>query len=151
MINGKIEVLGKRHIMLPSDLLFTLQQSSSDTYSFSKKRGFENMKYLGGKLGASQEGMLNNIKNIYETFGLGILELVDLKNKEKQAAVIIRDSPLAKESPRLKDKTSCLLISGILAGMFTYFFGTDVDAKEKRCFSSGATYCEFVVKKGGTK
>ena len=148
MMDGKIEVLGKRHVMLPSDLLFSIQSSKEEIYTVSKKKSLENMKYLGSKLGASQESMLNNIKNIYETFGLGPLELADLKNKQKQAVVVIRGSPSASVHAK---EPQCILISGILAGMFSYFFAQDIDVEEKKCSATGALFCEFNVGKRGKK
>ena len=130
--------------MLPSDLLFSLESNKEEIYAASKKRSFENMKYVGAKLGASQESMLKNIKNIYETFGLGPLELADLNNKQKQAVVIIRESPSAKTRAK---EPQCILISGILAGMFSYFFAQDIDAEERKCSATGASFCEFNIGK----
>ncbi len=151
MINGKIEVLGVKQIMLPSDLVLDIQNiNNKKIYEITKNGILENIKLLSKKLGASQEGMLKVIEELYETIGTGSLKIIDLDNKNKKGIVRIFNSPLA-ESSLTKNKRSkevvCYSISGILAGMFSFLFNDNIDAQEKICLAQGKEYCEFIIKK----
>ena len=147
--DGKIEMLGGREVMLPSSFIFAIQDNK-DIYEISKKLTFEKIKELGDKIGSSEDGLIRNVKDIYETFGLGPLEIINLKNKEKEAIIAIKDSTIAKEYLKLKKQSKgpqCVLIAGILAGMFSYLFESDVNAIESKCSCSGSPYCLFNIKK----
>lgn len=150
IINGKIEVLGVKQIMLPSTLILDLQQiDSKKAYEAAKKDLKDTMSIFGKKLGASGEGLLKEISDIYETLGLGELQIVDLDNKGKKALVRVHNSPFAEAaiSQKSKSKTPvCMVISGALSGMFCHLFGINVDCEEKVCTLQKRDYCEFVIK-----
>jgi len=150
IINGKIEVLGVKQIMFPSALFLDLQEvDSKKVYSLAKKQLRQTMGVFGKKLGASGEGLLKEVIDIYETFGLGELQVVDLDNKAKKALVRIHNSPIAEAALLEKSKSKtpvCVITSGTLSGMFSYLFGVDVDAEEKFCALQKKDYCEFVIK-----
>lgn len=150
MVDGKIEMLGKREIMLPSNFIFQIQLNTKNMYEISKKSSYESMKEFGDKMGNSEEGLIKNLKDIYETFGFGQFELVDLKNDKKQAIIEIKDSSIAKEYSKTKKGKGpkCDMLAGILAGMFSYVFGSDVDATETKCLSTGNPYCIFNIGTG---
>jgi len=151
LAEGKIEMLGKREIMLPSNFIFAIQDGNKNTYELIKMLTFENIKEWGDKIGSSEEGLIKNIKDIYETFGLGPLEITDLRNEKKEAIIVIRESVIAKEYSKIKRSSKgakCEIIASILAGMFSYIFGSDVDAVETKCLFSGSEYCMFNVGKG---
>ena len=150
--DGKIEMLGKREIMLPSNILFWMQAQNKQTYELSKQMTIESVKEFGKKIGSSEEGMIKNMKEIYETFGLGPLEINDLKNEKKEATITIKDSSMAKEYMRYNKSAAktgqCELIAGILAGMFSFLFNADVNARETKCLSTGSPSCIFSIGKG---
>ena len=150
IINGKIEVLGVKQIMFPSTLMLDLQEiDSKKVYTATKKELRQTMSVFGKKLGASGEGLLREITDIYETLGLGELQVVDIDNKAKKALVRVHNSPIAEAaiSQKLKSKIPiCIVISGALSGMFCHLFGLDVDCEEKVCAVQKKDYCEFVVK-----
>jgi predicted hydrocarbon binding protein len=39
----------------------------------------------------------------------------------------------------------CTLTAGVLAGIFSYIFGKEVDCIEKKCKAIDSDYCEFEV------
>lgn len=149
IINGKIEVLGVKQIMMPSDIVLNLQNlDEKKTYEIIKKGTIENIKLLARKLGASGEGLLKDIKDIYETFGIGAIEIVDLEQKKKRAIVRIRESPIAMsyiEESKKSKKVVCKYIEAVLAGTFTFLFSANVEAEEKNCLAQGKDFCEFVI------
>lgn len=150
IINGKIEVLGVKQVMFPSSLVLDFQEiDSKKVYDVTKKELKNTMSTFGKKLGASGEGLLKEITDIYETLGLGELQIVDLDNKSKKALVRVHNSPIAEAalSEKSKSKTPvCTIIAGALSGMFSHLFGIDVDSQEKVCALQKKDYCEFVIK-----
>jgi predicted hydrocarbon binding protein len=149
IINGKIEVLGVKQMMLSSDLLLDLQNiNQKKVYSIFKENMLDNIKFYGKKLGTAT-GMLKNIADIYEILGAGSLEIADLSESKKRGIVRVHNSPIAEAYLR-KNKRSkepvCISIAGVLAGMFTFLFKKDVNCVEKVCLSQGKDFCEFVIK-----
>lgn len=148
IVDGKIEMLEKREIMLPSDLFFKIQESNDKVYEVSKKAALKSTKEFAVKIGRSEDGMMENLKNIFESFGIGPIEIPDLNNEKKEAIVIVKESLIATEYKTLEKnskKNSCDLIAGILAGMFSHLFDSNIDAMETKCLSTGAPYCSFKI------
>lgn len=131
MIDGKIEILGKRQVMLPSEIVYELQKTAKldDIKNLVKK----NIEDYAKKLGAGEEGLLKNISDIFETYGLGKLEVMDLNNTEKKCIIRISNIP--------EGDTALLAI--ILSGIFGYLFKKEVKAEKTK---SSAQFIEFVVK-----
>jgi hypothetical protein len=85
------------------------------------------------KVGGSEEGMLANITYIFETFGLGKLELSDLDNKNKRCIIRLHN-------PTLGDQK---ITASVLAGTFSFLFQKDVNAELKP--GRKGEYEEFVI------
>jgi len=146
MNEGRIEVLGKPQIMFPAGVLVSLQTADSKKfYSVVKKQISSDLEYYGKKLGAGSSGMLKSMADIFETFGLGKVEIVNLDNKKKCANVRIKNVPFALECKNMKIK-NCALHNAAIAGMFSYIFNKDVDSTTKECMLKNKKFCEFEVK-----
>lgn len=144
MNEGKIEVLGKQQIMLPSDILLALQSiDSKKSYELIKEHMKKNVEYYAKKIGASSSGMLKSMSDVFETFGLGKLQVVKLDNAKKSAVVRITNVPFAKECKGVKN---CSVHNGAIAGFFSFFFKKDVECETKQCVVKNKKFCEFLVK-----
>jgi hypothetical protein len=123
MIDGKIEYLGERLIMLPHSVVSKLQMpNAKSAYSSIKKIMKKEFEYYTKLVGNGEEGKLKNLIYIFETFGLGRLEIVDINNKNKVCKIKLYNSSLKKGK-------NAWLVSAILAGMFSFLFDKDVNAK----------------------
>jgi len=156
--DGKIEILGKRYIMLDADDLVVLQdidktkmykavkdstkssmQSLVDhvqVYKGIKYQSLKNIAELSKKIGKTDEGVIKTLQSLFEIYGLGKLLILDLDNKNKRAFL------------RIEKRTRipvCTLTAGILAGIFSYIFNKDVDCIEKECLATGKEFCQFEV------
>ena len=168
LIDGKIEILGQKHIMLSNDAVLELQNiDQSKIYSIIKTSTLKNLELMHGKaykalkevsfadisefgkkLGSSLGGVLKNIEEIYQVYGLGKLQVVDLDNDKKQAVIRVYESPIAQASLKQgRSKTNtCTINAAVLAGMFSYLFNKKIDCIETRCLAKGNSFCEFVCK-----
>lgn len=156
IINGKVEVLGIKQIMLPTELIYELDSiDPKKSHDIVKKIANDNMKLFAKKLGASGEGILKEIQDVYETFGLGSMQIVDIDESKKRAIIRIRESPIAisyiNKNKKKSSKPSCSFISAFLSGTFSFFFNKDVEAIEKVCLSQGKDYCEFIIQSESKK
>lgn len=143
IIDGKIEVLGKKQVMLPSDVICELQKiNSRQAYNTVKKTMTNDLKDYAKKLGSGEEGMLKNVESIFETFGLGKLQIVDLDNKNKRCAMRLHGPSLVM--PNNLDEFG--ITPAILAGIFSFLFDKDVDAKQTKPYGKGFDYCEYTIK-----
>jgi predicted hydrocarbon binding protein len=148
--DGKVEILGVRNLFVSSDPIFRLQLKFPKEVSafFRDALKKDAAKYFV-HLGASKESFPAVAKGLFELSGLGQFRIVDLDSKGKKAIVEIYGSPVkdyyAENGLRPKAAT-CAITAGILAGIFSYYFDSDVAAAEKRCSSLGDTCCQFIIK-----
>lgn len=169
MSEGKIEVLGIRYAMLNASDLLCLQEideskmyasmkgnskkdlkeliNHAKVYKGLKNESIKNIVDLSKKIGKSDEGAVKVIQDLFELYGLGKMKIVHLDNNLKKASIEVVDSTLA--FARLKEgkskKPVCTVISGILAGIFSFLFKKDVDCIEKKCSAQGNSSCFFIV------
>ena len=128
MIDGKIEVLGKKQVMLPSDVMSALDNlNTKEAYANVKNAVKKDVEDYAKKLGSSEEGILKNIDDIFGTFGLGKLEMVNLNFKKKACILRLHNSPLKQMSGKTSEFH---IIGAILSGVFSFLFKKDVDAKQ---------------------
>ncbi|MBI2670825.1 hypothetical protein HYX18_02520 [Candidatus Woesearchaeota archaeon] len=156
IINGKVEVLNVQLVMLPPDVIFEIQNlDEKKSYDIGKKIAHDNMRLFAKKLGTSSEGILKDIQDIYETFGLGAMQIADLDQSKKRAIIRIKDSPTAnlylEKNKKKSSKAICIFISAFLAGTFSFLFNTSVDSVEKNCLAQGKDYCEFIIQSKQSK
>ncbi|HSU72382.1 MAG TPA: hypothetical protein VLJ21_00855 [Candidatus Binatia bacterium] len=145
MTDGRIEILGKNQIMLPSDIVVAFQSLDEQGYYKLVKQGIhDNLAGYAKKVGATNEGMMRITEDIFETFGMGKPEIAVLDQKKKSAVVRFRNPPVAEACAENKFK-DCVLLPAALAGMFTFLFNKNVDCDIATCRVKGAN-CEYVVK-----
>jgi len=169
IIDGKVEVLGSRYVMLnASDILalqeidktrmYKLMKSSSKgnikaiiehakVYEGIKDESIKNIAELSRKVGKNKEGVVRTLQSLFELYGLGKMEITDLNNKDHRATIIVGSSSVAIEQlKKSKSKAAmCAVTAGILAGIFSYVFNEDVDCFEKKCLAKGDEFCLFIV------
>jgi predicted hydrocarbon binding protein len=146
MINGRIDILGQKQVMIPADLIPALQEiNPNKVYKAVKSAIKKDIEIYAKKLGSSEQGMLKSIEDIFETFGLGKLEIIDLDQEKKRTIVRVHESPPV-DSYKNKKTPVCAITPGVLAGMFSFLFGKDLNAKFNACMAKGKAYCEFVIK-----
>ena len=138
MNDGKIEVLGKRQIMLPFELLADLQSiNEGRAYTIIKTDMHATMASFAQKIGSNATGMFKNIEEIFECFGLGKPEIVVLDRNKKSATIRFHDAPI--------QPVSQAIIPGALAGMFSFLFDKKVECTYNSCPVKGSTFCEFRI------
>ncbi len=144
MIDGRIEVLGKKQIMLPSDVVFELQKcDSSLCYDSVKNAVKRDIGDYAKKLGSGEGGMLKNIDDLFGTFGMGKLEMVDINFKNKTCILRLHNSPLGQNAGK---SAEFQITPAVLAGVFSFLFSKDVDAKQTKQAAGNFGYCEYVIK-----
>lgn len=169
MVDGKIEILGNRYIMLDASDFLVLQDidktkmykvakdlSKNDlsnmvehaqVYHGMKDQSLRNIAELSKKIGKTDEGVIKTLQSLFELYGLGKLEIIDLKNEQKTAILRVFQSTLglAQLKNGKSASVSCTLTAGILAGIFSYIFQKNVDCSENICLGMGSEYCEFSI------
>lgn len=145
MIDGRIEVLGKKQVMLPSDVLSELESlGTKEAYANVKSAVRKDVEDYAKKLGSSEEGILKNVGDIFGTFGLGKLELVDINFKKKNCILRLHNSPLSHLRHNGK-QVEFHMTDAILSGLFSFLFKREVDAKQTNIKSGMANYGEYLV------
>jgi hypothetical protein len=142
MIDGKIEILGKSQVLLPEDVVYELEKIDSKLVYSSVKNAIKgDITDYARRLGSTGEGMLKVLDDIFETFGLGDLEIIDINYKMKKCVLRVNHPP----SLELKEKKGGFSITpAVLSGMFSFLFSKDVDAKQSKMPTS-AGYFEYVI------
>ncbi len=169
--NGKVSILGSRNVLLHASAILELQElDETKLYDLAKKSSFKNMgsfvnharvygkmksavlkelAALGKKIGESDEGALRTVEHLFNIYGLGQLTIRDVDNKEFHALLTLKDSSIALEwMEKFKGRSNnavCTLTAGVLAGMFSYLFGKEVDCVESGCKAQGKAGCSFEI------
>ena len=116
-------------------------------YKGIKDQSLKNIAELSKKIGKTDEGVIKTLQSLFDIYGLGKLEIINLDNEKKKAILRVKDSSIAKAQLKIsKSKTPvCALTSGILAGIFSYIFKKDIDCIENKCLAKAEEICEFLV------
>ena len=169
IIDGKIEILGNRYIMLDASDFLVLQEidktkmykvakdlsknnlsdmvEHAQVYKGMKDQSLQNIAELSKKIGKTDEGVIKTLQSLFELYGLGKLEIIDLNNEKRKAILRVHQSTLALAQLK-KGKVRgpvCTLTAGILAGIFSYIFQKNVDCGENTCIAKGDSLCEFEI------
>jgi predicted hydrocarbon binding protein len=147
IIDGKIEILGMPQLMFPSEVLLSIQDiNQKKSYEITKKKIHESMSQYAKKIGTTSEGMIKTLKDIFETFGIGKIEIVAFNTKKKQAIIRVFGSPTCMSCKGNKTK-GCSILPGALAGTFSFIFSKDVNSKAVNAGKTNLNkYCEFLIK-----
>ena len=142
---GKIEVLGRRQIMLPFEIFSALQAlDQKKGYITIKSSMKENMQYYAKRIGTTSMGMLKSSEEVFETFGLGKISIIKLDNSKKTAIVRLFNSPVSGTCGKVSG--GCGIQCASLAGLFSFLFSKDVDAEVTQCSTDNRGFCEFIIK-----
>ena len=115
--DGAIEILGEKQIMLPFDAVSHLQNDKTFAVMSTEMR--KAMEYYAKKIGSDSGGMIKTVQDIYETMGLGKMQIIKLDNSKKE--IIIRLMNAGVINPTL--------VSGVLCGLFSFVFNKDLTEK----------------------
>ncbi len=167
---GKVDILGQNYVLFDALALFEIQKiDSTKLYSVMKNSSFKNISEaveyakvytnvkdvflsniakLSNKIGSTDQGTLMTLKELFNVYGLGDMEIVKLENDKKQALIKISNSTIASEYSKKYSKSKTpvdLIAAAILAGIFSYVFKKQVDCVEDKCIAKGDSYCQFSI------
>ena len=168
---GKINLLGSAEVMLNASAILGLQEiDETKVYKAAKESSLkdisgavehakvygkmrevliEEIAELGKKIGQTDAGTIKTLQDIFNVYGLGEMAITNIDNAKKQAIISLRSSTIAEswqESNRTRAKKPvCSLTAGVLAGMFSFIFGKEVECVEDKCKSQGNGYCLFKI------
>ncbi|MBN2457774.1 4-vinyl reductase [Candidatus Woesearchaeota archaeon] len=147
MGDGTILILGNEHIMLGSEILYMLQEKNPQEFFESIRESTRELtKHYFEKLGASQVRSNFTVEGIFNDFGLGKIEVVELG--ETRAVINLFNSAIARQYLKLNPETDhgvCNLTAAVLAGMFSFILKTDVMCEEHDCIAKGNDKCKFIL------
>lgn len=143
--DGKIEVLGLSNVMLSYNLVDTLISSKQhELYDNLKNKTVEMVKFYSQKIGLESIGLIKALQEIFETYGLGKMQIVELDNKKKRG--LIRVANVADDQ-KINEHIATNITAPILCGMFSVAFKKEVACK----VNAAGQYHEFVIDKEGGK
>ena len=117
IMDGKIEILGEKQIMLPFDAVSHLQNDK--TFEIMNQEMKRVMDYYAKKMGANPSGMIKTVQDIYETMGLGKMQIIKLDNVKKEIVIRLMNAGVINPT----------LVSGVLCGLFSFVFNKDLTEK----------------------
>jgi hypothetical protein len=106
MTEGRISMLGCEKVMLPVQLVSALE--SEEIFKSIVMSTYANMKRYAKQLGTDEKGLLNVSSEIFETYGVGMLE------RKGKDTIIIHNPPYLSDN---------VVTKGIVTGMFSYLLG----------------------------
>lgn len=153
---GRITLLGKiSYLLFPSHALaITLQTLGNDIgedflIELGKKAATDANKEQTKTMGIQVKGQraLEGISAFLEFMGWGILDLSDIKVKEKRIAgsFTVKNNPVIEAAKELYGKKSkvCSFYQGIYNAHGSLVFGVKSDFREDKCLTKGDECCVF--------
>jgi predicted hydrocarbon binding protein len=141
-IDRQLIVLDNKKVMISPKAITDLQYKDSEKIYGEIKRIFAaEAKEHKHKIGVSDKQLLDLMLNLFETYGLGQMQL--LHYDHSSAVFSIMESPFVS---RGKNKT-CYFTAGALAGAMSVVWNKDVECVEENCMSNAGNACRFVVKR----
>lgn len=158
LLENEIKILGKNFYLQPIQQLVIFQKNIEkkfgkkglDLIYESGRESFFQMSKDMEKFSESRDRFHEAMINIIKHFGFGNLEILEIKQEELKAKIIVKDNPFAKEYVKLFGyQKNCLdyMLSGIIAGYFSNFFRKNVKCREDTCIGKKDLMCEFIVSK----
>lgn len=116
--------MGQRKVMLPIEFLKSME-TYDNTFDIVKKNTIAHMREYRNILVSEKKDMLEYYPDIFESKGLGKMEIVSLKG-DKAKVRIHCDSP-----------EKCTFTQAVVTGMFSYILDKELESKMsvKRSFS----------------
>jgi predicted hydrocarbon binding protein len=107
-----------------------------------RNAGFKVGKTFYKKLkGGDIKELTENLISFWETNNLGNIEIQSIKPLIIQSY----DCFECEDLPQL-GKPACAFDSGLLEGIFSNYYGQEVEAEETKCYAQGDNFCQFVIK-----
>ena len=138
-------------VILPIDMITEIAKKENkdlnlDLY-YSVKEGIKKRLKTDFEkdFGVRGEKGLEFMETFFTASGWGKLERNDLDFEKKYAIVNVTNSPVANECPKCELPVDTFL-RGVIAGIFSIYFDTDVDCVEIKCSAQNQKSCEFIVK-----
>ena len=139
-------------LICPVDVLSGLlstgnQDFEKQLYASVRKNVKENLvSQFGFGFGLESAQMVDFLSKFFTASGWGMLQSIDLDFKTKKAIVKVANSPFASRLHKKPSMPADHLLRGVIAGIFSSAFASDVDCVETHCTALGEADCEFIVK-----
>jgi len=137
--------------LIPNSLLVSLMVNDNPEINkalyFSVKK--ETRTTLLNQFGLKTESPSERLKILQQFFtasGWGEIKNTDIDKKEKRAIVVVANSPVSTQKGKYKKPVDHLM-RGILAGMFSDLFKTNMECIETKCVALNDPSCHFIIKK----
>jgi len=140
-------------LICPNDILISLLETGNIDF---EKRLYTSVKtgvktrlipLFGSGFGFRGEKLVNFLERFFVASGWGLIKNVDLDFGASKAIVRVSNNPVARHLNKRVSKPADHLLRGMIAGIFSFVFGTDVDCVETHCIALGESDCEFIVKR----
>jgi len=91
--------------------------------------------------GQNLNELARNLASFWETNKLGNIQIKSMKPLIIQAY----DCFECEDLPQL-GRPACAFDSGLLEGIFSNYYGQEVEAEETKCYAQGDDFCQFIIK-----
>jgi len=124
IMDGEAKILGEKYSIIDSELLFSaFEKIDSNKVTELSKKQIEN---IASKIGTKKIEILEKIPEIYESFGLGKLNILKLDTKKKNCIVELYNLPTTKNIENFS-----IVAGSILSGYFFTIFEKKMKYEKK--------------------
>jgi hypothetical protein len=98
------------------------------------------------KVDADKHKFLDLAQNFFAASGWGVCKNLEIDETNHRALITLSFSPLARELQGKVKHPADHYFRGVIAAMFSIYFGVEVEALESNCRANSQTDCTFVIK-----
>jgi predicted hydrocarbon binding protein len=150
--NGSFKLINMPFMIVPVELMIALirrndpQLNLEIYYSIKESTTRHLVKQFDLNFGLQGKKGIDFLETFFTASGWGTIHETNIDPHQKRAMINVTNSPFALH---LRGKTKIETdhyLRGILAGIFTTFFNTNVDCVETECMALGSKNCKFIIK-----
>jgi len=151
---GLITYKGVRYMILRPETIMTMYQNLRLKYGSNVDIHFFQGGFEGGRLssekykdnfGMNETELIDFMLEMGGQIGWGKFELVKFDREDKILEVKVSNSAFVTEENYTKFPV-CHFIRGVMSGMASVLFSSEIISKETKCAAKGDGYCLFSIK-----
>ncbi len=145
--DGVAELLDQDVFLMLGVMLYHLEDKAGGevSHKIGKEIGFRIVEDIK-KMGLSGTKMIDFVMDLLTMNGLGEFTVEKFNLKTKNGEVWVKNSLIAREAIKMKNKNiNCNFIAGLLSGIFSKNFETEIACREIACINNNSKVCRFLL------
>ena len=146
--DGVAELLDQDIFLMYGAMLYHMEDKAGGeiSHKIGKEIGFKVVDDIK-KMGLTGTKMIDFVMDLLTMNGLGEFTVEKFDLKTKNGEVWVKNSLIAREARKMKNKkVNCNFIAGLLSGIFSKNYESEINCEEVACINKNSKICRFLLR-----